>query len=228
MRRACKEIGLLEFLKAHSICKRFPMERPKIRAVEAFPVEQNGQTLVCLRDSRGVAPNPIMLGMGAYFIITLFNGVNDLRDVQAAFMKRFGELLPLEQLTGLVEALDRAFFLDSPAFHEREQRERAAFLALTERPAALAGLCYSHEPAALRVELGGFFDPPEGPGRALPRKPGASLKGLIAPHIDPRRGAAAYAHAYAELMAHDPPELVIILGTSHHGAGPDLFTATPH
>jgi len=58
------------------------MERPKIRAVEAFPVEQNGQTLVCLRDSSGVAPNPIMLGMGAYFIITLFNGNNDLRDVQ--------------------------------------------------------------------------------------------------------------------------------------------------
>ncbi|HEY2487683.1 MAG TPA: AmmeMemoRadiSam system protein B [Candidatus Binataceae bacterium] len=202
------------------------MERPKIRAVEAFPVEQNGQTLVCLRDSSGVAPNPIMLGMGAYFIITLFNGVNDLRDVQAAFMKRFGEMLPLEQLTGLVEALDRALFLDSPAFREREQSEREAFLALTERPAALAGLCYSREPAALRAELGAFFDPPEGPGRALPRKPGASLKGLIAPHIDPRRGAAAYAHAYAELMAHDPPELVIILGTSHQGAGPELFSAT--
>jgi len=202
------------------------MERPKIRAVEAFPVEQNGQTLVCLRDSTGVAPTPVMLGMGAYFIITLFNGVNDLRDVQVAFMKRFGEMLPLEQLTGLVEALDRAFFLDSPAFHEREQTERAAFLALTERPAALAGLCYSQEPAALRTELGAFFDPPEGPGRALARRPGASLKGLIAPHIDPRRGAAAYAHAYAELMAHDPPELVVILGTSHHGVGPELFSAT--
>ena len=226
MQRVCQEISLLEFLKAHSICKTIPMERPKIRAVEAFPVEQNGQTLVCLRDSSGVAPNPIMLGMGAYFIITLFNGINDLRDVQVAFMKRFGEMLPLEQLTGLVEALDRAFFLDSPAFHERERNERAEFLALTERPAALAGLCYSREPAALRAELGAFFDPPEGPGRALPRKPGASLKGLIAPHIDPRRGAAAYAHAYAELMAHDPPELVIILGTSHQGAGPQLFSAT--
>src|SRR5262249_27797354 len=70
------------------------------------------------------------------------------------------------------------------------------------------------------------FDPPEGPGRAPARKPGATIKGLIAPHIDPRRGAAAYAHAYAELMAHDPPELVIILGTSHYGSGPELFSAT--
>ena len=182
--------------------------------------------MVCLRDSSGLAPNPIVLGMGAYFMITLFDGSNDLRDVQAAFMKRFGEMLPIEQINGLVEALDRAFFLDSPAFRERERSEHEAFLAKAERPAALAGLCYSQEPAALRAELSAFFDPPEGPGRSVARKPGASLRGLIAPHIDPRRGAAAYAHAYSELMAHEPPELVIILGTSHYGAGPELFSAT--
>ncbi len=202
------------------------IERPKIRAVEAFPVEQNGQTMVCLRDSTGLAPNPVVLAPGAYFLVTLFNGINDLRDIQAAFMKRFGQLLPMEQLSGLVAALDEAFFLDSPAFHERERGEREAFLALAERPPALAGLCYSQEPAALRAELAAFFDPPEGPGRSVPRKAGASLSGLIAPHIDPRRGAAAYAHAYSELMAHEPPELVIILGTSHYGAGPELFSAT--
>jgi len=202
------------------------MDRPKIRAVEAFPVEQNGQTVICLRDSSGLAPDPIMLGMGAYFIITQFDGINDLRDIQSAFTKRFGEILPLEQIEELVAALDRAYFLDSPAFRERERIERESFLASPERPAALAGLCYNRDAVQLRIELAAFFDPPEGPGRALPRKPGASLKGLIAPHIDPRRGAAAYAHAYAELMAHDPPELIIILGTSHYGAGPELFSAT--
>jgi AmmeMemoRadiSam system protein B len=202
------------------------MERPKIRGVEAFPVEQNGQTMVCLRDSSGLAPNPIVLGTGAYFIVSLFDGTSDLRDIQAAFMKRFGQLVPLEQLNGLVAALDRAYFLDSPTFRERERKEHEAFRSLAERPAALAGLCYKQEPAALRAELSAFFDPPEGPGRALPRKAGVSLKGLVAPHIDPRRGAAAYAHAYAELMAHEPPELVIILGTSHYGAGPELFSAT--
>jgi AmmeMemoRadiSam system protein B len=202
------------------------MERPKIRAVEAFPVEQDGQTMVCLRDSSGLAPNPIVLGMGAYFIITQFDGSHDLRDVQAAFMQRFGELPPLDQLERLVAALDEAYFLDSPRFREREKSERDAFLARADRPAALAGLCYSPEPAALRAELSAFFDPPEGPGRRVERKAGASLPGLIAPHIDPRRGAAAYAHAYAELMAHEPPELVVILGTSHYGAGPELFSAT--
>ena len=202
------------------------MENPKIRAVEAFPVEQQDQTLICLRDPSGLAPEPIMLGMGAYFIVTLFDGLMALKDIQAAFAKRFGEMIPLEKLDELIAALDRAYFLDSPAFHERERRVREEFLASPDRPAALAGLCYEKDPAKLRLELAAFFDPPEGPGRAVSKKKSASLAGLIAPHIDPRRGASAYAHAYHELMAHEPPELVVILGTSHYGAGPELFSAT--
>ena len=129
------------------------MEHPKIRAVEAFPVEQQDQTLICLRDPSGLAPESIMLGMGAYFIVTLFDGRMSLKDIQLAFSKRFGEMIPLEKLDELIEALDRAYFLDSPAFHERERRVREEFLASPDRPAALAGLCYERDPAKLRLEL---------------------------------------------------------------------------
>jgi len=202
------------------------MEFPKIRAVEVFPVEQQGQTLICLRDPGGLAPEPLALGMGAYFIVTRFDGHTSLIDIQAAFAKRFGEIITREKLDELIAALDRSYFLDSPAFHEREQRVREEFLAAPDRPAALAGLCYEKDPAKLRLELAAFFDPPEGPGRVPTLRKSASLAGLIAPHIDPRRGAAAYAYAYHELMAHEPPELVVILGTSHYGAGPELFSAT--
>ena len=135
-------------------------------------------------------------------------------------------MIPLEKLEELIAALDRAYFLDSPAFHERERRVREEFLASPDRPAALAGLCYEKDPAKLRLELAAFFDPPEGPGRVASKKKSAPLAGLIAPHIDPRRGAAAYAHAYHELVSHELPELVVILGTSHYGAGPELFSAT--
>ncbi len=202
------------------------LEKPRIRPVEAFPVEQNGTTFVCLRDPSGLAPEPILLGMGAYFIATLMSGENDLRDIQAAFLQRFGELIPLDKVKGLIDALDQNYFLYSPAFAAREQALREAFLQRPERPAHLAGLCYDSDPAKLRDELAEYFDPPEGPGRAPASRRGGSLVGLIAPHIDPRRGRAAYAHAYAELMAHERPELVVILGTSHYGPGPELFTAT--
>src|SRR5271168_5241552 len=142
------------------------MENPKIRAVEAFPVEQQDQTLICLRDPSGLAPEAIMLGMGAYFIVTLFDGRMSLKDIQAAFSKRFGEMIPIEKLDELIAALDRAYFLDSPAFQERERVVREEFRASPERPAVLAGVCYERDPAKLRLELAGFFDPPDGPGRA--------------------------------------------------------------
>jgi hypothetical protein len=116
--------------------------------------------------------------------------------------------------------------LESPAFAERLQSVQTEFQASAVRPAALAGLCYEQDPSRLRLQLGSFFDPPEGPGRAPLSRVDSALAGLIAPHIDPRRGAHAYAHAYHELMRHEPPELVVILGTSHYGAGPELFSAT--
>ncbi|MGH7932554.1 MAG: AmmeMemoRadiSam system protein B [Candidatus Binataceae bacterium] len=203
------------------------MDKPKIRAVEAFPVEQDGNTFICLRDPSGVAPDPILIGMGAYFLVTLFDGINTLRNLQAAFARRFGDLLPSEQLEQLVDALDQACFLDSPRYRDRIGRLRDEFQRSPHRPAALAGLCYEKEPVPLRAEIEAFFRMPGGPGR-IPetRSDAPALSGIIAPHIDPRRGGPAYAHAYGELMTRVRPELVVILGTSHYGGGPELFSAT--
>ncbi|HVA39263.1 MAG TPA: AmmeMemoRadiSam system protein B [Candidatus Binataceae bacterium] len=207
------------------------MDKPIIRSVEAFPIEQQDQTLICLRDPSGLAPEPIMLGMGAYFLVTLFDGSNSTLDLQAAFSRRFGEIIPSEKIHELVTALDRAWFLDSPAFAERLGSVREQFRQSPARAAALAGLCYETEPSRLRAEIESFFERPNAPGRAALAAPRPSttaqgLAGLIAPHIDPRRGAAAYAWAYNELRRHERPELIVILGTSHYGAGPELFSAT--
>lgn len=207
------------------------MDKPLIRPVEAFPMEQQDQTLICLRDPSGLAPEPIMLGMGAYFLVTLFDGTNSMLDLQAAFSHRFGEVIPSEKIRELVAALDRAYFLDSPAFAERLRSVREEFRQSPARAAALAGLCYESEPSRLRAEIESFFERPEAPGRdalaaSAPSAGAPSLAGLIAPHIDPRRGAAAYAWAYNELRRRERPELIVILGTSHYGAGPELFSAT--
>ena len=204
-----------------------PMEKPKIRPVEAFPVDQDGQTYICLRDPTGIAPTPILIGMGAYFLVTLFDGTNARLDLQAAFTKRFGDLLPSEHLNGLIDALDQGYFLDSPAYAARIAEVRDEFLRHPHRPAAMAGLCYEDEPVKLRREIEAFFHAPGGPGLIPePKSDGAPLSGLIAPHIDPRRGGPAYAHAYGELLTRERPDLVVILGTSHYGGGPQLFTAT--
>ena len=203
------------------------MDKPKIRQVESFPVEQNGQQLVCLRDPLGIATQPIVLGMGAYFLVTLFNGTTTLAEMQAAFAKRFGENLALEHLVNLAEALDKAGFLDSPAFVERRRQVIEEFRQNPNRAAAHAGISYPKEATPLRREIEGFFRNSSGPGQIPePRNSDAPLSGLIAPHIDPRRGGPAYAHAYGQLMTRERPELIVILGTSHYGGGPQLFTAT--
>ena len=80
--------------------------RRMYEAVEAFPVEQDGQSYICLRDPSGIAPTPILVGPGAYFLVTLFDGTNSRLDLKAAFTRRFGHLLPPEHLDGLIEALE--------------------------------------------------------------------------------------------------------------------------
>ncbi|MFI5351409.1 MAG: AmmeMemoRadiSam system protein B [Candidatus Binatales bacterium] len=202
------------------------MEKPRIRQVEVFPIEHQEQTLVCLRDPSGMAPEPVMLGMGAYFLITLFDGSHNLADLQAAFTKRYGEALPAGKIEDLIAALDNNYFLDSPKFAERVSQVREEFDQNPERPAIHAGLCYESDPARARDEIRRFLEPPAGPGTVATSAGGKALSGLIAPHIDPRRGGPAYAHAYAELVRREPPELVVILGTSHYAMGPELFTAT--
>jgi AmmeMemoRadiSam system protein B len=203
------------------------MDKPKIRPVEAIPVEQQGQSYILLRDPTAIATEPILIGMGAYFLVAQMDGTNENLDLQAAFTRRFGEILPSEQILQLVEALDRAYFLDSPRYGERVRAVAEEFARNPLRPAALAGLAYEKDPVRLRQQIAEYFRRPGAPGDIpSPRSDGAALSGLISPHIDPRRGGAAYAHAYAELLTRERPELVVILGTSHYGVGPELFSAT--
>ena len=182
--------------------------------------------MICLRDPMGLAPQPILLGMGGYFLVTLFDGARSLADIREAYSRQFGEVLAAGKLEELIAALDQAFYLDSENF-----AAAALPCARSSMPAASAprpmpvcvmratrgGCAKSWRRSSIRRTV-----------RAAARvaAPAPRPPGLIAPHIDPRRGGPAYAHAYFELMGCEPPELFVILGTSHYGAGPELFTAT--
>jgi len=202
------------------------MDFPCVRPVEAFPIQYQGRTAICLRDPMGYAPQPLILGLGAYFLVSLMDGSSSVQDLAEAYANRFAQALPPEQIADLINSLEQGFFLRGSRFDQRVAAAQAEFAALPARAAAHAGLCYSSEPSALRAELAAFFDPPGGPGRAPGTVAGSPPAGLIVPHIDPRRGGVAYAHGYYQLMRRRPPDLFVILGTSHYGAGPQLFTAT--
>ena len=61
-------------------------------------------------------------------------GHGETRSFQAAFTRRFGDLLPSEHLDGLISALDQGFFLDSPAYAARMTEVREEFLAQSATP----------------------------------------------------------------------------------------------
>jgi AmmeMemoRadiSam system protein B len=194
------------------------VEYPKLRAVEAIPAQDN---LVCLRDPQGFSDRLVLLPPEILFVVSLFDGNHSILDIQAEFARRYGDILPGEKIREIVAQLDGALFLDSERFVEARRRAIEDFRAARVRPAAHAGLAYETDPQVLRQHLDRLFDGPEGPGRpAAKREPGVRsadgmLRGLIAPHIDVRRGGRGFAWAYAELARASSARTFVVLGISH-------------
>lgn len=200
------------------------MEYPCLRPIEAFPVQQEGRTLVCLRDPQHLS-QPLVISLTAYFIISHFDGRHSLVDIQAVYSQKFGDLLLSEDLKKIVDQLDRYYYLQTGRFFEQQAKIIEEFRRLPARPPAHAGAVYKEVPAELKTQLDRYFQLPEGPGKPAGGESAPTAKALVAPHIDFHRGGPCYAWAYKELMESEGADLYILLGTSHFG-GRTLFSAT--
>jgi AmmeMemoRadiSam system protein B len=193
-------------------------ERPRLRAIEAFPVEHEGEPMVVLRDPAGYTDAVLMLPMGVVGIVARFDGTRSLVDVQAEIMREHGELVPRSQLEHVIATLDEHGFMDSPRFAERRRAIDGEFLNGPVRPAAHAGGAYAAHPDELRAVMDAFFTAPNGPGAAAPSAAGAPpVRAIIAPHIDFHRGGPAYAWAYRDLVERAEADTFVIFGTCHTG-----------
>lgn len=190
---------------------------PRLRRVEVFPVEHEGQRFLALRDPGGYTESVVMLPMALLEVVSLFDGEHDVADIQAAVMRRHGELLDSGQIHELAAALDTHGFLEGPAFEARRARIDGGFLESLRRPASHAGGAYPDEPAALRAMMDGFFQPPAGPGAIGSNGAGPRVTALVAPHIDFHRGGAAYAWGYRDLAERCDADLFVVFGTCHAG-----------
>ena len=200
-------------------------EYPRLRAIEAFPIEHEGERFLALRDPAGYAPSTVMLPGPLVEIVALFDGAHSIVDVQAELARRHGEIVPRSQIESLVESLDGHGFMDSPRFAERRTAIDGEYLAAPVRPAAHAGGAYAGEPEPLRADMDAFFTDPHGPGPVDWARSGNRVRGAIAPHIDFHRGGPAYAWAYRRLAESCDGDLFVILGTCHAGM-PDPFALT--
>lgn len=206
------------------------IDYPRLRYVDAFPVEQNGQTYFYVRDPLEIAASPLVMSAVDFFIIALFDGVHSRTDIKMEFARKFGGiLLPDQQLQKIIKILDDNYYLDTVHFREQANRVNAEFRRSPIRKAWHAGGSYEADPLRLREQLEGFYRHPEGAGvwngenGAVPE--GMQLRAIMAPHIDIRVGGPCYTHAYRCLENSPQADIYIILGVAHYG-GNGFFVAT--
>jgi MEMO1 family protein len=190
--------------------------KPKLRPIEAFPVQQDGQTLVYLKDPLNLA-TPIGISPIGYFILSHFDGRHCDRDIQEAYAKQFGSLLPSEELQSFVDMLDQYYYLQSERFHNYRSQVMLEFRRLPTRAPAHVGGVYKADPRELTGQFDSYFSAPGGPGLPSQESKCLTPKAIVAPHIDFQRGGPAYAWAYKSLAESEGADLYILLGTSHCG-----------
>jgi AmmeMemoRadiSam system protein B len=166
----------------------------------------------------------IILPTAALFIVSLFDGTHSVHDIQAAYMRQFGQLLYSERIREIIDQLDANLFLESDNYLRHKFRLEEEFLTAPVRAPAHAGVSYPFNAEELRVVLDRHFEKARGEGSLNAVFSTKVPKALIAPHIDLRVGGACYAWAYEQIRsAHY--DLFVILGTAH-AAIKNLFVAT--
>ena len=193
------------------------MEYPRLRNVNFFPVEREGQTLLCLQDPQNISEKALFLPPQTYFIVSLFDGQHSILDIQAEYMRQFGEFLYSEKLQEIIDQLDEHLFLESERFHEASLQVEDRFKKASVREAAFAGKSYEARPDGLRTQLEGYFFDQNGPGSLGERACVNGLKGIVAPHIDYQRGGFCYAFAHREIWEKNTSHCFIIFGIAHTG-----------
>ena len=202
------------------------MKCPKLRPIDAVAIRDGDRVYVQLYDPSRLSDKVLILPQELMFVLALLDGAHTVRDIQAALMRRFGELVSAEKIQEIVEHLDAALLLDGERFRAHLREAEQAFRDSPVRPPSSAGSAYPANPRKLAAELDGYFTTDGGPGRPSPGSGDGALVGLVAPHIDFQRGGPSYAHAYKALAEECSADLFMIFGTAHFSQGAPYILTT--
>jgi hypothetical protein len=191
--------------------------RPALRPVESIvvPHREHGRVMV-LRDTQGITDAQAVLPPVLVPIVARFTGSKTCSQIAEEASSELGAEIPVEVVVRLAGELEDALLLEGPAYRAARGRIEREFAESAVRPASHAGGAYHGERSKLRR----YIDESclaKANGTAKAAGASGSMIALVAPHIDPWRGAVGYGHAYAALAAALPAEAdtFVLLGTSH-------------
>lgn len=185
-----------------------PEEKPILRQVDLIPGQYEGKPVIFLRDPVGFVEEMIALPAQLLSLLILMDGEHDLRDLQAEATKRFGSLIPLEEIINLVQFLDERGFMWSKNFEEIKARAYEAWFQQRLRPMAHAGTGYPLEREEAKNFLEEIFKLSSVNSKEVPRI-------LVVPHLDIKSGARAYAEGYKRFQVPSGARIVIF-GVGHY------------
>lgn len=182
------------------------VQKPHLRPIQPLPFQKDGQTLIALRDPMMLSKETVVIPPQALKALQTFRGeltVEELAEQHSA---------PIEQLSKLAQGLDRVGLLWGPTFERLESECKQRVADAGAFPATVSTTLGNDE-AECRSKIESYLDQTEDP------ELDATVVGLVAPHLDYERGWPNFAAAYYALRDMDPPDRVVILGTSHFGIG---------
>jgi hypothetical protein len=201
------------------------MEYPKLRPINAFPMETSGQQAMCLRDPFN-SKNTFVVPLNIFYdIICHLDGNHSILDIQDIYTQRHGESDIQQIIYQVMDELDKNLLLDNDKSRNFIKKLKDDFINSTVRKDAHSGTAYEADKDKLKDQIDGFFTSADGPGKPLPSGKTTGLKGVIAPHIDIGCGGPCFAWAYKEIVESSDAELFIILGIAHTGTK-NLFVLT--
>ncbi len=199
-------------------------DKPRMRYCDAIPIQQGEEVFVVLRDPEDLYGQELAVPLPMFMVFTLLDGTRDVRDVQVEIQRQFQQLIPIDQLEGILEELDKYYLLDNERSLIRREDIEREFLRSEIRPAVHAGQAYPGEAEELVKTFDSYIaKASNGDGNGVTRT--RAPRGLVTPHIDLRRGGPCMAHAFRELKVAEPPTLYIILGVAHYPTR-NLYTLT--
>jgi len=171
-----------------------------------------------LRDTQGVAPSHVVLPVEFIPVVSRMDGRRTCEEIARQVTTELRERVPVDLVVRLATELENALFIESAPYRRERDRIEREFAEAAVRPASHAGGAYHDDPKQLAEYIDRECLAKAGKGYKAKNGTGTgSLRALIAPHIDPWRGARCYGHAYTALRATlaEDVDTFVLFGTSH-------------